>query len=227
MAQESYPEFFDVAEKLFLLENGSDSKIVWLPSPCLQSAIDVIDTTVRQILNPLDQHPRAIDLACGLGRDATFLAIRGWEVTAVDYLEKQISRVPQFASRYAADHLIKPLLLDLEATSYPLTVLPDDHYHLVNVARYLHRPLFSEIKRIIAPGGYICYHTFMDGCQDTKIGRPRRPQFLLQHGELRNVFSPPEFDCIMDTIHMLPDSRPTSLFVARKRLCNSPDPTIG
>ncbi len=50
---------------------------------------------------------------------------------------------------------------------------------------YLHRPLFAALIAAVAPGGALLYETFMDGHQ--RFGRPWRPEFLLQPGELRSV----------------------------------------
>jgi SAM-dependent methyltransferase len=41
---------------------------------------------------------RALDLACGEGRNAIWLATRGWEVTAVDYSDVAIERARELAA---------------------------------------------------------------------------------------------------------------------------------
>jgi SAM-dependent methyltransferase len=218
-SQERYPHLLSLLEAQGLLEHGPQSRIIWQPSPCLRRGIEVIEAGLRgPVGDGASSEWLALDLACGLGRDATFLALRGWRVVAIDYLEKQVQRVHQFAAHYQVAEQVTARQLDLEATAYPLPGLLSDSFQLINVARYLHRPLFPEIIRLLAPGGYVCYHTFMDGCQLTQIGRPRRPQFLLQAGELRQLFAEPHFECIIDEVFRLPDDRPTSLFVARKRV---------
>jgi hypothetical protein len=79
------------------------------------------------------------------------------------------------------------------------------------VARYLHRPLFPWIKRLLKPGGIIIYQTFMQGCE--KFGSPRNPNFLLKPGELREIFMGAEI--WLDEVEELEDGRPVAAFIAK------------
>ena len=61
--------------------------------------------------------------------------------------------------------------------------------HLVHVSHYLPRPLLGWIRdhpRLVAVGGSVVVHTFMRGCE--LLGRPTKPKFLLEAGELRGLF---------------------------------------
>jgi hypothetical protein len=55
------------------------------------------------------------------------------------------------------------------------------------VCNYLWRPLYEQIRGAVRPGGWLIYETFADGQQT--IGRPSRPDFLLQRGELLRVLA--------------------------------------
>ena len=46
---------------------------------------------------------RALDLACGEGRNAVWLARRGWQVTGVDYSEVAIEKARRLASARKAN----------------------------------------------------------------------------------------------------------------------------
>jgi hypothetical protein len=52
----------------------------------------------------------------------------------------------------------------------------------VVVTNYLWRPLFPQMLAALAEGGVYLHETFAEGQQH--IGKPSRPDFLLQHGEL-------------------------------------------
>ena len=164
------------------------------------------------------QETIALDLACGCGRDLVFLALRDWgRVVGIDYLPEQLERTKQLSRNHQVkDGKIELVERDLEASGLPLLEFPGT-CHLVTVARYLHRPHFAELKKLLKPGGILVYHTFMKGCENSAIGRPRRPQFLLQPGELAENFNPSTgFEIIADRVVNIHDGRPTSFFVARR-----------
>lgn len=90
---------------------------------------------------------RALDLACGAGRNAAWLAGRGWEVVAVDGASEAIRLVREKDPRIDAG------VLDLE-TDAPLP-FGDATFDLVAILYFLHRPLFAEAKRLLRPGGVL------------------------------------------------------------------------
>ena len=129
-------------------------------------------------LNLIPCAGRALDVACGRGRHALFLAERGWAVHAVDRDAAAIA-----ALRAEADRLglaVQADVLDLEADEVDLG---GDAYDLIVVVHYLHRPLFPALLRALAPGGLLVYETFT--VDQAHRGKPVNPDFLLKHGELR------------------------------------------
>ncbi len=50
------------------------------------------------------------------------------------------------------------------------------------VTNYLWRPRLPDIVAAVAPGGVLLYETFAAG--NETVGKPSRPDFLLQPGEL-------------------------------------------
>ena len=125
---------------------------------------------------------RALDLACGTGRDAVFLALAGFEVEAWDHDAPALERAGDLARRHGVS--IRTVLADLETAEPP--ALEAGAFALVVCFRYLHRPLFSMLERSVAPGGHLVYETFREGQE--RFGRPLRPRFLLRAGELRAAF---------------------------------------
>lgn len=188
------------------LETGTASCQLWQAAPLLQHFVN--DLMPRYGIQP----GKGLDIACGAGRDLIYLAQHGWDMTGVDWSEDSLQRVASLAQ--ATQVKVRTLLQDLETEAAPLQELADGSIQLVCVARYLHRPLFPTIRRLLSRGGIVIYQTFMQGCEQTAIGRPRNPKFLLAAGELANLFH--GFDIILDEVELLDDGRPVSAFVARR-----------
>lgn len=116
-----------------------------------------------------------LDLACGSGRHARWLAARGYAVHAVDHDAAAIAAlagVPGVEARQ----------LDLEGDAWPLT---GRCYTGIVVTNYLWRPRLPDLLALLAPGGVLIYETFMRG--NEIYGKPSNPDFLLRPGELREI----------------------------------------
>lgn len=116
---------------------------------------------------------RVLDVACGRGRHVRWLAERGCRLTAIDRDASALSGLQGLAELITAD---------IEAEPWPCT---GRHFDAVLVTNYLWRPLWPALLRSLAPGGVLLYETFAQG-NDT-VGRPARPAFLLDPGELLRV----------------------------------------
>ncbi len=77
---------------------------------------------------------RALDLACGAGRNARYLAEHGWRVIAVDLSVAALRMVG-----------VPVVLADLERHAVPFA---GDTFDLVCIINFLHRPLFAEARRL-------------------------------------------------------------------------------
>ncbi len=92
----------------------------------------------------------AIDLACGAGRNALYLAEQGWTVTAVDGSERAIELLQL---RFAARGLqVDTKVADLTSPTFRM---PPDAYDLILIAFYLQRDLFAKVKAAVRPGGVV------------------------------------------------------------------------
>ncbi len=75
---------------------------------------------------------------------------------------------------------IATVAADLESAHWPLAA--HAAFMAVVVTNYLHRPLFPQLLRALAPGGVLIYETFAQG--NETVGKPSNPAFLLAPGEL-------------------------------------------
>lgn len=129
---------------------------------------------------PRTANGRALDVACGSGRNALYLARRGWRVDAIDVAHAGLMRLRAAAVREGLR--VHPVQADLERFA-----LPHAHYDLVVNVRYLQRSLLAPIAAAIVPGGLLVFETFLRA--QAGLGHPRNPAFLLEPGELRASFA--------------------------------------
>lgn len=199
------PRLMEALQTQGRLATGMNSPSLWQPAPLLERFVTEIVPAHAIIPG------KGLDIGCGSGRDMVYLAIHGWEMTGIDYLEGALQRAEALASRQQVS--IRTECRDLETGADPFADHADASIDLICVARYLHRPLFAWMKRLLKPGGIVIYQTFMQGCEQTAIGRPRNPAFLLRPGELAQQFAGAEI--LLDAVEMLDDGRPVSAFVCR------------
>lgn len=120
---------------------------------------------------------RALDLACGEGRNARWLAARGWQVTALDF-----SAVAVDKGRRLAEGSEPPVQVDWEVGDVLTAPLPTD-LDLVVVA-YLHlraderRAVVRRAWDALAPGGtfHLVGHDTTNLTEGT--GGPQDPSVL-------------------------------------------------
>lgn len=123
----------------------------------------------------------ALDLACGTGRHAIFLAERGWRVTAIDASSVGIELAKETARGRGVE--VDWRVADMESERFEIEA---GAYDLVGVFYYLQRSLFPQIRAGVRAGGIVVAAIQMiDESPDVK---PMNPEFLLQPGELRTEF---------------------------------------
>ncbi len=115
-----------------------------------------------------------LDLACGSGRHLHWFASRGHPVTGVDRDAQALAQALMLTPTGA-----ECIQADIENGPWPLE---GRQFAGVVVTNYLWRALMPRILDAVAPGGVLLYETFAAG--NETVGRPSRPDFLLQPGEL-------------------------------------------
>ena len=113
---------------------------------------------------------KALDLACGTGRNAIWLAQQGWDVTAVDFSPVAIGLLRPEARGLA----VRSVLADLEADEF---VLEPRSWDLILISCYLQGDLFARLGPALRPGGVLIVITL--------LGEGR---FRLKPGELLACF---------------------------------------
>ncbi len=119
---------------------------------------------------------RALDIAAGRGRNALYLARRGFTVDAVDISDEGLRFM---AGRHPAVH---PVCADLNRFD-----IPENRYRLIVNIRYLNRRLFPHIVRGLCTGGVLIFETFLESDRPTNRS-PTCRDHLLRSNELLHAF---------------------------------------
>src|SRR5690606_34658504 len=100
----------------------------------------------------------ALDVACGAGRNALFLAATGRTVDAVDVSSVALER----ARRSAAERGVAVRFLEADLGPDPDAALPAGPYDLIVLVRYVHRGIFGPVWRRLSPGGALLCEEHVD-----------------------------------------------------------------
>ncbi len=120
---------------------------------------------------------RALDLACGEGRNSIFLAHNGYIVTGLDISGEGLAKA---ARRAAAEGLaIDFRRVDLEGYGF------EERWDLIINFNFLLRDLIPKMVAALNPGGVIVFDTIL---ATPALAGTHNPAFLLQPGELRRIF---------------------------------------
>jgi len=123
----------------------------------------------------------ALDLACGLGANALFLARQGLAVTAWDISGVAIAKLKAYATQQG---------IQINACQQNITAqsLKNDSYDVIVVSRFLDRSLMNAIISALKPNGLLFYQTFTreQAIPPEAANRhiPRNPDYLLSENEL-------------------------------------------
>ncbi len=125
---------------------------------------------------------RALDVACGDGRNALYLAQLGYMVDAIDVSDVAIDALRATTEARGLTMTIVPRVVDLEREP-----LPAGPYDVIVMTNFLQRDLFGPLQDALAPGGLLVFETLAQVHVD-ELGHRFNPDYLVQPGELLRAF---------------------------------------
>lgn len=123
---------------------------------------------------------RALDVGCGDGRNALYLARHGYAVEAIDISDVLVAALTEEAERRAL--AITPRIVDLEREP-----LPAGPFDAIVTMHFLQRDLFAAMQDALAPDGLLFYET-LSTAHVQQLGHSFNPDYLLEPGELLRAF---------------------------------------
>lgn len=125
---------------------------------------------------------RALDIAMGEGRNAVFLAKKGFLVEGVDFSEVAILR----AQKWARENRVHIETTGIDLNQY---VIRTGAFDVIVNIDYLQRSLIPQIKKGLKTGGVVVFENATTEQLKNPGGQGLVPEFLLKPGELKEAFS--------------------------------------
>jgi len=169
------------------------------PSPFLAREIERIKVLVPG--------RRALDIACGEGRNSVFLATHGFRVTGLDISEVGLAKAARRAAE--AGVTVEFVHADLDH------VRPAGRFDLVLNFNFLQRPLIPVEVELLTPGGVLLFDTILATPAVPPTGNP---DFYLRPGELLRLFAGYDGEILFHEESDAGDL-PTARLMFRKKNC--------
>jgi len=119
---------------------------------------------------------RALDIACGEGRNSVFLARHGFQVTALDISDVGLGK----AVRRAEEAGVAVSFQQVDLDGYGFT----EQFDLIINFNFLLRDLIPEEVQSLTPGGLLIIDTIMESAE---LLSSHNPAYLLRRGELHKI----------------------------------------
>ena len=146
---------------------------------------------------------RALDVACGAGRNALYLAEQGFAVTGVDISGEALARA-------GASARVRGLNVDWIEHDLEEGLGASGPFDLILLIRYLDLGLLPALCRELAPGGCLVVEEHLATARDDVAG-PRNPRFRVVPGALREAAQGVEIVESVEGETDDPDGRPVLL----------------
>jgi SAM-dependent methyltransferase len=152
----------------------------------------------------IDRIPRgrALDVACGAGRNALFLAANGFDVDAVDISVEALNTAGRSAQRSGLH--INWIEHDLDEA-----LELNREYALILVIRYVNLPLIRKLAASLAPGGFLLCEQHLE--TKTEVAGPSNPAYRVKPGALQTVARGLQIHYLEEAVTVDPDKRPVAL----------------
>ena len=171
-------------------ERYRSSAAVWSGQPNPQLVAEAADLTPGA----------ALDVGCGEGADAIWLAVRGWRVTAVDYSTVALERGATRAREVGVDVAERITWLHADLTTW---VPGASSYDLVST-QFMHLPrgpreaLYHRLAESVAAGGTLLVVGHHPADLQTTLARPSGPELFFTASDVAAALDPHGWDIVVE-----------------------------
>jgi len=121
---------------------------------------------------------RALDIACGEGRNSIFLAQHGFATTGLDISDIGLGK----AERLALEQGLSVDFRRVDLDRYRIA----EQFDVILNFNFLLRTLIPAEVAALAPGGVLLFETILES---PELVASRNPEYFLRYGELERIFS--------------------------------------
>jgi cyclopropane fatty-acyl-phospholipid synthase-like methyltransferase len=125
---------------------------------------------------------RALDLACGAGRNTIYLAKQGFSVDALDIAKVALDTLSKELKKQNLEDMVNIQLCDLDDYE-----IKKDAYDLVLMFNFLDRKLLEKSKQSLSKDGIYIVETYM--VDETNEKKNSLRSNMLEKEELKEIFS--------------------------------------
>jgi SAM-dependent methyltransferase len=140
----------------------------------------------------------ALDLGCGEGGDAIWLASRGWQVTAVDVSPVALARGARAAEAVGPEIAARIVWQQADMLTWRP---PNGQFDLIS-AHFIHLPtaerlsLHARLAAGVRPGGALLIVGHHPSDMETKIRRPNLPDFFYTGEQVAETLDPADWEIV-------------------------------
>ena len=159
----------------------------------------------------------ALEVGCGEGADAIWLAARGWHVTAIDVSTVGLDRAAERAAEVGAEVASRITWQQADILSWAPAPL---EYDLVS-AHFVHLPtrereaLHRRLAAAVRPGGTLLIVGHHPSDMETSVGRFHLPDFFYTADQVAAVLAPDDWQIVVAAAPgrqaLDPDGRPITI----------------
>ena len=177
-------------DEVFWDERYLSSSTLWSRNPNPQLVTEAADLVPGT----------ALDVGCGEGADAIWLAEHGWTVTAVDLSSVALERGASQALERGADIARRITWLHADLTEW---VPPSAFYDLVS-AQFVHLPrdqrevIHRRLAEAVTPGGTLLVVGHHPSDLHSTVPRPRAPELFFTASDVDGLLASGEWTTLLD-----------------------------
>ncbi len=158
--------------KVFWDSKYSDAKYVFGKKPAKFLALNY---------DYIPPESKVLDMGMGEGRNAVFMARKGYKVTGIDISSVAVKKAKMLANEYG----VRINTIVASMTKYKI---PESSYDAIICFYYVDRKLHEKMLSWLKPGGILIYESHTDLQKTVKGNERYDEEYLLRQGEVLTMF---------------------------------------